>query len=75
MADELQFDSMNPYQSLQAIVARTEKELIERLLAIKTPVRIVNIYEKSTGRICAWVMGDIRKKPGPKPKPKNEGDK
>lgn len=57
----MEFSSLNPYQSLEAITADSPQELILSLREIKTPIKIVQIVAHGT-KFSAFVMGDIRKK-------------
>lgn len=57
------FDSLNPYESLEVIIADSPQALIDELKKIRTPIKIVAIVTVGT-RQAAYVMGDIRKKKG-----------
>jgi hypothetical protein len=55
------FDSLNPYDSLEVVIAESPQALVLALKEIKTPIKIVAIVAQGT-RHCAYIMGDIRKK-------------
>lgn len=55
----MDLDSLNPYQSLAAIVGDNPDELIMNLRSIKTPIKIVQIVPYGTKQV-AYIMGDIR---------------
>ena len=56
---ELAFNSVNPYESLQVIVADDPQALVVALTKIKTPIRIVAIVPYGNKQ-AAYIMGDIR---------------
>lgn len=69
----MEFSSINPYESLQAIVADSPSELVKMLSAIPTPIRIVAMVAYGS-KHAAYIQGDVRiqNKPGRKPK-ENKG--
>lgn len=71
---QVEFSSINPYESIQAVVADSPSELCKALTAIQTPIRIVSIVAYGS-KHAAYIQGDIRiekLKPGRKPK-ENKG--
>lgn len=56
----VEFDSLNPYQSLEVVIANDPQELISLLKQIRTPIKVVAIVAYGT-RQAAYIMGDIRK--------------
>ena len=66
------FDSLNPYQGLEVITARSPEELVNTIKAIRTPVKIINIVSHNS-RFVAFIMGDIRKPRKRKIKESNNG--
>lgn len=58
----MNFDSINPYESLVAVVADSPQDLVRDLKAIKTPIKIVSIVQSGTKSV-AYIMGDIRTMP------------
>lgn len=69
---DLNFDSINPYQTLVAIVGDSPEDLVAKLRAQKTPIRIVAIVPWYAQRQVAYVMGDIRVEQTKPIKPKRE---
>lgn len=61
----MDFDSLNPYESLVVIVADSPQDLVNQLKAIKTPIKIVAINQVGT-KSAAYIMGDVRIKKGVK---------
>lgn len=55
----VQFDSLNPYESLVAITENDAQALVETIKKIRTPIKIVSIVA-TNGRHTAYVIGDIR---------------
>jgi hypothetical protein len=55
----MDFHSLNPYDSIEAIYGDSPEELLQQLRAIKTPIRIVAIVPNGT-RHVAYIMGDVR---------------
>lgn len=55
----IEFSSLNPYDTLEAVYGDSPQDLISQLRAIKTPIKIVAIVPLGT-RHVAYVMGDIR---------------
>lgn len=53
------FDSLNAYDSIQAIYAQSPEELCNLLRQIKTPFKIVSIVQVKD-RAYAYIMGDVR---------------
>jgi len=70
---DLVFSSVNPYQSLQAIVADDPQGLVKALTDIKTPVKVIAIVAYGTKQV-AYVMGDIRNLKLKSIKGKNNGN-
>ena len=59
----MEFDSLNPYQSLEVVVADSPQELVKLLTAIRTPIKIVQFVQVGT-KAAAYIVGDHRiKKP------------
>lgn len=56
------FDSVNPYESLAVIMEDSPQALVDKLKSIKTPIKIVSIVQVGT-RSAAYIMGDIRLQP------------
>ncbi len=56
---QLTFNSMNPYESLQVILADDPQALVLALIAIRTPISIVAIVPYGN-RQAAYIMGDHR---------------
>jgi hypothetical protein len=56
---ELAFNSVNPYESLQVIVADDPQALVVALTNIKTPIKIIAIVPYGNKQ-AAYIMGDIR---------------
>jgi len=54
------FDSLNPYESLDYISAKTPEDLIIRVKEIRTPIKVINIISHNS-RFIAFIMGDLRK--------------
>lgn len=62
---ELTFDSLNPYQSLEVIIADDPQALIKKLKEIRTPIKVIAIVPYGN-RQAAYIMGHIqmvKKKP------------
>jgi hypothetical protein len=64
------FSSVNPYESLEVVIADSPQELVQLLKTITTPIKIIAITP-SGSRHAAYIMGDVRivqseKKPNPK---------
>lgn len=57
----MNFDSVNPYEALEVLIAESPQELVNQLRSIRTPIKIVAIVAMGA-RQAAYVMGDIRKK-------------
>lgn len=66
---ELEFSSLNPYQSLAAITEDSPALLVEALKKIRTPIKVLAICH-SGNRATAYIVGDIR--PTQKLKPKGD---
>jgi hypothetical protein len=63
----IEFSSLNPYETLQAITGDSPEDLIAKLREIRTPIKIVAIVPNGT-RHVAYVMGDVRIQTKKKPK-------
>jgi hypothetical protein len=57
----MEFDSMNPYESLEVIQSDSPQGLVDELKKIRTPIKILAIVQ-SGARSVAYVTGDIRLK-------------
>lgn len=57
----LEFDSLNPYDTLGYIVGRDPSDLVAQLKAIRTPIKIHFIVQQGSNHV-AYFTGDIRKK-------------
>lgn len=57
----LEFDSLNPYDTLGYIVGRDPSDLVAQLKAIKTPIKIHFIVQQGSNHV-AYFTGDIRRK-------------
>ena len=55
----IDFSSLNPYESLQALTGDSPEDLVSKLKSIMTPIKIVAIVPLGT-RHVAYIMGDIR---------------
>jgi branched-subunit amino acid permease len=55
----MQFDSLNPYESLAVIMSDSPQALVDDLKKIRTPIKIVSIVQVGN-RSAAYIMGDIR---------------
>jgi len=55
----IDFSSLNPYESLQAVVGDSPEDLVSQLRSIRTPMKIVAIVAQGSKHV-AYVMGDIR---------------
>jgi len=60
----ISFDSMNPYENMEVIIADDPVSLLKMIKAQRTPIKIVAIVAWGN-RHAAYIMGDIRM---PKPK-------
>ena len=58
----MDYDSLNPYLSLEVVIADSPQELVLELKRIKTPIKIVQIVQVGT-RSAAYIMGDVRLEP------------
>lgn len=63
----MDFDSLNPYQSLEVVIADSPQALVKSLTAIRTPIKIVQFVQVGT-KSAAYIMGDHRIKKPRKPK-------
>lgn len=64
----MDFDSLNPYQSLEVVLADSPQELVRTLTAIRTPIKIVQFVQVGN-KSAAYIVGDHRiKKSRTKPK-------
>lgn len=55
----VEFDSLNPYQSLVPVVADTPGQLVDMLKSIRTPIKILSIVSFGTKQV-AYITGDVR---------------
>lgn len=55
----MEFDSLNPYQSLVPVVADSPGQLVDMLKSIRTPIKIVAIVGYGTKQV-AYIAGDVR---------------
>jgi branched-subunit amino acid permease len=55
----MQFDSLNPYESLAVVISDSPQALVEDLKKIRTPIKIVSIVQIGN-RSAAYIMGDVR---------------
>ena len=55
----IEFSSVNPYASLQVIIADDPQALVAELTALRTPITIVAIVPYGV-RQAAYIMGDVR---------------
>ena len=55
----MEFDSLNPYQTLVQVVAESPGQLVELLKSIRTPIKIVSIVGYGTKQV-AYIVGDVR---------------
>lgn len=62
------FDSINPYTSLEVIIADSPQALVDLLKQIRTPIKIMAFVQVGN-RSAAYVTGDIRIKELKKKKP------
>lgn len=68
----MDFSSLNPYDTLEVLIADSPQELVKALKSIRTPIKIVQIVQVGT-RQAAYIMGDIRLTKGNKNGSKNSG--
>ena len=54
----MDFDSLNPYQTLEAVTAASPDELVLTLKAIKTPIKIIAVTSYGTRQV-AYVVGHL----------------
>lgn len=57
----MNFESLNPYESLEVVIADSPQALVTELKRIRTPIKIVAIVQVGA-RQAAYIMGDIRKR-------------
>jgi branched-subunit amino acid permease len=62
LAELVDYSGLNPYQSLEVVVANSPQELVDELKKIKTPIKIVQIVQLGT-KSAAYIMGDVRPLP------------
>lgn len=55
----MNFDSINPYESLMVIQAESPEALVDELKKIRTPIKIVQFIQVGS-RSAAYIMGDHR---------------
>lgn len=55
----IEFSSLNPYQSLEVVIADDPQSLLKLLREISTPIKIIAIVPYGS-RQAAYIMGDIR---------------
>lgn len=55
----MDFDSLNPYQSLEVVIADSPQDLVSQLTAIRTPIKIISFVQVGS-RSAAYIMGDHR---------------
>lgn len=55
----MDFDSLNPYESLVVIVADSPQDLVDELKKVRTPIKIVSIVQVGV-KSAAYIMGDVR---------------
>ena len=67
------FDSMNPYESIVALVASDPQELAKLIKAIRTPIKILG-FTSYGNKQAAYIMGDIRTKTIRRPKNEIKGE-
>lgn len=68
----MEFDSLNPYQSLVPVVADSPGQLVDSLKQIRTPIKIVAIVSYGTKQV-AYIVGDVRVNEMPIKKTKIKG--
>ena len=68
----MDFDSLNPYQTLVPVVADTPGQLVDALKQIRTPIKIVAIVSYGTKQV-AYIAGDVRVSETPIKKTKIKG--
>lgn len=59
----IEFDSLNPYNTLEVIVEDSPQELVKALKGIKTPIKILGFVQVGN-KAGAYIMGDHRIKKG-----------
>lgn len=57
----MEFDSMNPYESLEVIQGDSPQGLVDNLKKIRTPIKIMAIVQVGN-RSVAYITGDVRLK-------------
>ena len=55
----MDFDSLNPYQTLVPVVADTPDQLVQQLKQIRTPLKIEAIVSYGNKQV-AYIAGDVR---------------
>lgn len=55
----IEFDSLNPYQNMEVLIAEDPMSLLALIKAQRTPIKIVAIVPYGT-RQAAYILGDIR---------------
>lgn len=55
----MEFDSLNPYQSLEVVLAESPQALVAMLTSIRTPIKIIQFVQVGS-RSAAYIMGDHR---------------
>lgn len=56
---EVQFDSLNPYNEINEITAKTPEELVALVRSIRQPIKIISIVAGSN-RYTAFFVGDVK---------------
>lgn len=57
----LEFNSLNPLQTLAIVTADSAEELVVMIRAIKTPITVVSIHSNATmTKWKAFISGDVR---------------
>ena len=55
----IEFDSLNPYQNMEVLIAEDPVSLLALIKAQRTPIKIVAIVAYGN-RQAAYIMGDVR---------------
>jgi hypothetical protein len=57
--EAVRFDTVNIYDSINYLTARSPEDLCTQIRAIQTPIKIISIVSDN-GRFTAFIQGDVR---------------